>query len=99
MVLIDRQPVRGRQWDRDGRASGVARQCHRSARDPEVIHPGETVAMYQPSISIWNAKAPDDPGTWGPIEWPQPANVASPVLSLSNSTQPQNPPSWSHILG
>src|SRR5438093_5188503 len=47
--------------------------------------------MYHPVASTDSCCAPPPP-TPGP-PWPQNVNWASPVLSESNSTHPQNPPS------
>jgi len=52
--------------------------------------PGITV---QPVISALKWSAPPEPWLVGPVRWPQPVSVASPRPPLSNSTQPQRPPS------
>ena len=49
--------------------------------------------IVHPVISTLKWSAPDDPWLVGPVRWPQPVRVASPRPPLSNSTQPQKPPS------
>ena len=59
----------------------------------KVIGPTLPDMIVQPVISALKWSAPAVPWLVGPVRWPQPVRVPSPRPPLSNSTQPQKPPS------